>query len=412
MSRSLAIVGSGTAELVLGFALLERGHSVTVVTEWRAEQIAGGRLRSLGASFRAGRSYERKLGIDHWDLEAFYGHRIELDFRDDSGDRVFGSIGEFHDGVGAIVDPRFEHSVWLLELARRGAEVRHAAPTLALLEELAARHDRVFVGSEGATHFAIDEELTFPRLPSRILSAVVVDCEWHRQDWTVSFIPGYGEIAGMPLLSVDGREARAIFVRGLPGSPLDSSSSAEGGGERVLAATKKVLKRFHPREFETIQHSALVDANAYDVRETTPHVRQPIARLPSGRFVHAIGDAFVSLDPITGHALTPTLRATEILAEAIDDSSSGELDEAWSRATARAVHEAIRPAYELEAALLVRPPHVVELLRAATHDRELADEVAAAISDPGGARCLVDAASARARLSAMRENEFARVASR
>lgn len=398
MGRSIAIVGSGATELVFAFSLLARGHSVTLISESTPEQIVKGRLRLPGALFRAGQRLQRDLGIHFWDDEAYYGRQIAFDLRDDSGETVFGAVGRFHEGVAGIVDPRSEHSVWLDELERRGADVVYARPTLEDLDTLSALHDRVFVGGTGASLFELDADRSFPLLPSRTLAAVVVEQEWDRQEWLVSFVPGFGELAGMPILSTRGAEARAIFVRGVPGSPLDLAAYGSSDGPELLGAVGKVLARFLPAEAAALARSRLADEGSYLVTHATPIARAPIATLPSGRFVVSIGEAFVSLEPITGHSLTPSVRAASLLADAVSEAGSDALDESWARRATDRVFDVMRSAYDLEGSLLVRPPYFVDVLRAASRRADVADDLATACADPGGARWLYSPSSARARL--------------
>ncbi|WP_188196522.1 hypothetical protein [Nonomuraea sp. SYSU D8015] len=116
----------------------------------------------------------------------------------------------------------------------------------------------------------------------------------------------------------------------------------------------------------------------------TPTVREAVAKLPSGRVALAIGDAWITDDPLTAQGANVGSACAWIAAESI--AADGPYDVAWARAVAQRMwDEAAGPVTEWTNAFL-RPPadHIIELLATAATRAEAADLMVELFSDPAG----------------------------
>ena len=67
--RNITIVGAGQAGLQLGIGLLDKGYSVTAISNRTGEEIANGKVLSSQSMYDMALSHERELGIAFWDEE-------------------------------------------------------------------------------------------------------------------------------------------------------------------------------------------------------------------------------------------------------------------------------------------------------------------------------------------------------
>ncbi|HYC59369.1 MAG TPA: FAD-dependent oxidoreductase [Thermoanaerobaculia bacterium] len=79
--RKIAIIGSGIVGLVAAHALRRDGHEVTLYSDRTPEQwLRDSRPTGTAARFEMALSYERALGLDHWDDVAPRGEGVFLTF--------------------------------------------------------------------------------------------------------------------------------------------------------------------------------------------------------------------------------------------------------------------------------------------------------------------------------------------
>jgi glycine/D-amino acid oxidase-like deaminating enzyme len=79
--RNIAIVGSGQAGLLAAHGLLKAGYKVTLYSDRTADQwLNESRPTGTAARFDISLSYERELGLNHWEKDAPKGEGVHLTF--------------------------------------------------------------------------------------------------------------------------------------------------------------------------------------------------------------------------------------------------------------------------------------------------------------------------------------------
>ncbi|WP_214105139.1 hypothetical protein [Acrocarpospora catenulata] len=113
----------------------------------------------------------------------------------------------------------------------------------------------------------------------------------------------------------------------------------------------------------------------------TPVVREPVAKLPSGKVALAVGDAWITNDPITGQGANLGSHCAWVAAEAI--TTGGPYDERFAQAVADSMWEVAGPVTDWTNAFLQPPAeHVQRFLAGAAADPELAALFADLFGDP------------------------------
>jgi 2-polyprenyl-6-methoxyphenol hydroxylase-like FAD-dependent oxidoreductase len=398
MSRKIAIVGAGQAGLQLGFALLEEGYGVTMVTDKPAQEIAASQLWGTPALFWRGQEFERALGIDFWDGEVFPNKRVEIDIRGEQGERQVTIAGEFTHGAAKLVDLRLKYPKWLAEFSHRGGNVVIGRVDIAGLDALAAEHDLLFIatGRSGGSLFERDTERSiWPNALRRLRAVVLAGPEVHH--WSFSFIPGVGEVCAAPGLGLGGRPAHAILLWATQGGPIDFPDGLDG--PQVLAGLKAALRAYKQDHYDKIADSELLDGKSWLAGAVAPTVRKPVARLPSGRFAVALGDVLITVDPITGQGLNNAAYAADLFGRRIVAHGDQPFDEAWAEATADEFWDFARHSYLLQRSLLEPPEYQGAVFPAAAQHRGLANELIGTFPDPATSTWLHDAEALNAKIA-------------
>ncbi len=400
MARKIAIVGAGQAGLQLGIALLDKGHAVTLVTNKTGREIAAGQITATAALFRRGQQAERDLGLDYWDGQVFANKTIELSIRDAEGALQLKILGEFLRGTARMVDLRLKYPRWIEEFSRRGGRLVIGSPDLAGLDALSEAHDLLFVatGRGKDSIFERDAERSIWSGPLRRLRAVFIDAPGLDR-WNNTGVSGIGEVNAAPAFGLGGREVQALLVWGVIGGPLDFPDGLDGPS--VLTGIKAAFRQYNPEHFGKIADKLLLDDKAWLAGAVTPIVRKPTARLPSGRFAVALGDAWITVDPLTGQGLNNASHGAEVFARAIEARGDEPFDATWATATTEEAWDLIRHAYLLNRVLLDPPAFQEPVFAAAAQHRRLADEVFSCFQDPDTSAWLHDPAAVSARLAAL-----------
>jgi flavin-dependent dehydrogenase len=167
-------------------------------------------------------------------------------------------------------------------------------------------------------------------------------------------------------------------------------------GDETLARLRAAFKRYNPQQYGLINDQPLLDANAWIAGAVTPVVRKAFGRLPSGKFVIALGDTLVTVDPISANGLNNATYAANLFANRIVERGDQPFDRAWVESVAGEFWEHARHAYALQAALLDPPDHLGEVLQAASTNQALADDILNSYPDPPTVDWLYDPKTARA----------------
>src|SRR5579871_1273395 len=384
--RKVAIIGGGQSGLQLALGLLQSKYEVTVVSNRTPEQIFQGRVTSSQFMFHDSLQNERDLGINFWEKKCPITEGIA--FTIPGPDRSKALFWEAKlDHYGQSVDQRVKFSGWMKEFAKRGGNlvIQDAGPKE--VEEYGKSNDLVIVAAgkgEINRMFEGDAAKSPFDQPMRALALTYVKGMVPRQPFTaVSFnlIPGVGEYFVFPALTTTGRCEIMVF-EGVPGGPMDCWSDVKTP-EQHLARSKEILNKFMPWDGERCRHAELTDANGILAGRFAPAVRKPVAKLPSGKLVFGMGDSVVLNDPITGQGANTASKAAAVYQKAIVDRENKPFDAAWMQQTFDTFWNYGQWVVKWTNSLLTPPPpHVLQLMGAASQIPPLAGKIANGFNNP------------------------------
>lgn len=376
MSR-IAIVGAGVAGLHLGLHLLKQGKQVTIYTNRTAAEVADGRIMNSVSHMHVTQAIEHELGIGDWpDADAFYYRHYH-----------YNGWGEQRTWFGEFTKPSrvIDYRIYLPRLMQvfeeRGGELRIEDLDRARIEQLTEDHDLVVVSTgkgEIGELFPRREEKSPYSGPQRNLTLGL----WHGvreyepAGVEISVVPGVGELLVIPIWSHAGR-VHALLIESVPGGPQDvlASTRNDDDPEAFRRGILEVMREHHPTAFARIDHDRFALTSERDVLQggVRPVLREDYVQLPNGRFLLALGDVHLTVDPVNaqgGNAAANSAKATaEVFAE------DEVYDEHFMRKVAR------RRGARVEAAndwvnLMIHTPgldHIGQLFSAMTLDQRLAD---------------------------------------
>ncbi|HMV69958.1 MAG TPA: NAD(P)-binding protein, partial [Myxococcota bacterium] len=346
--RSAAIVGSGIAGLLTAHGLLREGFRVTLYSDRTPEDWL---LRSAptGTAARFPRSldYDAELGLNFWDDACPELMGVSLSFGLKPRNRLVTLTGRL-DRPARAIDVRMMSARWMDELTARGGAVVIESVTVERLDAIAAEHDLTVVAAgrkELWSLFPRHAERSVYDGPQRKLCLVITRGGRMGFDG-VPFLPvrfnltaDVGEAFWVPYLHKDGDPTWNLLFEAKPGGPMDRFDPATNGHE-ALAIARQVIRDLAPWDADWADTMTLADDHGWLKGSVTPTVREPVARLPSGRVVTGVGDTLVSLDPIAGQGANSGTRMARNLVKAAAARGDAPLDEPWMRETFETFWEA------------------------------------------------------------------------
>ncbi|MCP2329777.1 styrene monooxygenase/indole monooxygenase family protein [Actinoalloteichus caeruleus] len=382
--RRILIVGAGQSGLQLGLGLVGRGYDVTLMSARTPEEIRNGRVMSTQMMFASSLANERELGIDFWADQAPTVHGLGVSVAGPDGGRAIDWLGRL-DEPAQSVDQRVKMAGWLEEFERAGGHLVIHPVSLSDLDSLTVMFDLTVVAAgkgELVDLFDRDAARSCHTSTQRALSVVYVHGLGPRPEHPdvdavrCNLIPGIGELFVMPSLTLSGR-CDILFFEGIPGGPLDCFTEVRNDPGAHLARTLELMRRYVPWEYERARGVELTDHKGTLVGGYPPVVRQPVGRLPSGRFALGMADVVVANDPITGQGSNNASKCAAVYLDAITAAGDGPLDEAFMRNAFESYWaEAETVTAWTNAMLAPPPPHVLEVLGAAGEHPEVADRFA------------------------------------
>ncbi|MDE2411539.1 MAG: FAD-binding oxidoreductase [Sphingomonadales bacterium] len=383
---SIAIVGAGQAGLHLGIGLLMAGHQVTMVSNRTGDEIASGTVTSSQSMYGMALGFERELGIDYWqDCSPQYS-AAQMRAADSDGNVALFWQGDMVE-PGQSIDQRVKMPRWMARFEELGGTLLIEDADIATLERLAAAHDLLVVASgkgEIGRLFERNPERSPFTQPQRVLALTYVDRFRPRPGKPaicININPGIGEFVSFPGLTLGG-PCEIFTIEAVPGGPMDVWGDVTTPAEH-LAVSERLLRAFFPIEAERIDgHLELTDDKAVLRGRITPTTRHPVATLPSGALAFGIADAVCVNDPITGQGSNNAAKCAKVYLDAIL-AHDGPFDAAWMTATFETYWDYARyvVAYT-NMTLTPPPPHMMQILKAAESDREIAQLMANSFNDP------------------------------
>ena len=384
--RNITIVGAGQAGLQLGIGLLDKGYSVTAISNRTGEEIANGKVLSSQSMYDMALSHERELGIAFWDEECPPIEGIHVQ----AGNAQAGTLLDFRSRMsanGQSVDQRVKMPRWMNEFQRRGGNLVIGEVDMAELERLAASSDLVLVatgkGDLGKLFERDAARCTFDR-PQRAIALTYVHGMVPRDDFTalnININPGVGELVHFPALTHSG-PCDIINIESVPGGPMDRWDAVKTPADH-LAMTKALIAEFFPWEAPRFENIRLTDDNGILFGRVTPTIRKAIGVLPSGRTVLGMGDILVLNDPMTGQGSNNAAKGASLYLEAIVARGNGAFDRPWMEALAEGYWDYAQWSARFTNSMLVPPPpHVMEFLGTCCQNSGLAHQFADAFNDP------------------------------
>lgn len=335
--RKIAIIGSGIAGLLAAHGLRKAGYEVTSYSDRTPEDfLLRAKPTGTAARFDMAVQYDRDLGLAFWDEVAPKIVGGSITFCPDRGNRLLTLTGRLR-APGFALDVRMMSARFLTELEARGGRVVYEAVSLTRLDEIAAENDLTIVAAgraELCKLFERDAARSVYSSPQRKLGLVITRGGKMGFDG-VPFLPAkfnlfqpYGEAFWVPYHHKDHGPTWNLLFEAKPGGPLDRFDGVKSG-EETLAVAKRIIRDVIPWDYEWVKDQELADPHAWIVGTVTPTVRKPVAKLPSGRIVTALGDTAVSLDPIGGQGANSGTKMAKNLVECVVRHGDKPFDEAF-----------------------------------------------------------------------------------
>jgi hypothetical protein len=271
---------------------------------------------------------------------------------------------------GCAIDVRLQSHRWMNELEARGGRVVIENVTVERLDAIAAENDLTIVAAGKAALanvFPRDAARSRYDRPARHVCFAVFATDRTGFDG-VPYVPvkfdilaGAGEAFFAPFFHKDvGAQGWNVLIEAVPGGPLDRFMHVRDG-RALLDIARTLYRESFPWSADMLDGAELADENGWLVGAITPTVREPVARLPSGRVVTAVGDTAMLFDPIGGQGANNGNKMAKNLVDCAVEHGERPFDEAFLRATFErfyARHGA--PAYAFNN-LLLEPPSLPAL---------------------------------------------------
>jgi 2-polyprenyl-6-methoxyphenol hydroxylase-like FAD-dependent oxidoreductase len=384
----IGIIGGGVGGTHLGLFLRQRGVSATIYTAKTPAEHLAARITNVVCRSGTTRARERALGVDFWDATAPDLEQFVVTI---NGPRPLTFSGALNPATH-VVDMRIYWARLLEEFAKRGGSLVYRTLEAGDVEELSRRHDLVVVASgRGALSHL------FPRLPEHspfqnpqrvVLAALFRGIAYPKPLAFQAIVNrGHGEILEFPLFSFE-PGLTALGIEAAPGgafavlSRFHRSRFDEQRSE-FEATVLALLRDYAPSVYVRIDTTRFAVARPLDIGYVaiTPIVRRGYARLSNGRTVLALGDAHITMDPVTGQGANKASHDAFVVGAAICESTLFDED-FCARVSQRMCEYSLPVSDACNARLMPPAQHVMDLLAAAAQHQAVADFYTASFNDP------------------------------
>ncbi|MGW1838310.1 styrene monooxygenase/indole monooxygenase family protein [Streptomyces sp. BBFR2] len=382
----VGIIGAGISGLQLALRLQQLGVAATVYSPQDADGLRGGRPRSFPARFAPTQERERRLGVAAWDFPDAQVHHWSVTLHDAGPRPAFsGRLVP----PSSVVDFRLYLPHLLNAFTDRGGALEVGEPTVA---EVSRRHELTVVanGSRSVRElFPPVPERSPYTTPQRVLCSGVYFgfAEPLPHSLDIHFLPGAGEILRMPFHTPAGR-ADVLGIEAVPGGPLEAISRVdpEADPKAFHRQVLDLVAQYAPslREQADTGAFSLIGPGEVARGGITPVVRRGWVPLGDDRCALAIGDAWITNDPLTAQGANLGSRSAFTLAELIA-AAPGPLGEEFCRSASAALWDHARHVVAWSNAFLAEPePQVTEVFAEAARDPRVADAFISSLHDPVG----------------------------
>jgi hypothetical protein len=384
--RHITIVGAGQAGLQLALGLLQHNYQVTLLSNRTPAQLREGPILSTQGMFASAIALEREMGLDLWREQEVPIEGINVSIAAPDGSRALAWQGLL-DSPAISVDQRLKFAEWQELFEARGGNLIFGDTIPADLDYYVRTTDLVIVA---AGKGAINQ--LFPRnaaaspydAPQRILALASVHGMTSTPNGEMAsfnIIPDGGELFVIPALTLTG-PCHYLFFEALPGGLLDCWQDVKTPEEH-LALTLDLLATYLPWEAERCTNVMLTDANATLRGKFTPIVRHPIGILPSGASVLGMADAVVLNDPITGQGSNNAAKCAKVYLDAILEHGTAPFTTEWMQETFNRFWDYAQWVTGWTNAMLMPPPpHIMNILGAASQSPAIASRFVNGFDDP------------------------------
>lgn len=369
----IGIVGTGISGLQLALHLQQAGIDTIVYAEKDADAMRAGRLPSSVVRMGPTLARERAVGVDVWERRV---EAIEVSILD----TPIAFVGRFAERASAV-DFRLYLASLLETYLERGGTVAYGALGPAHIVARSADHDLTVVASGRESigaFFPRDEERSAHTAPRRMLCSAFYRGVGLPEPvaGAIHLAPGIGEVFTFPFVTRHAGPVSAILFEAIPGGPLEPIVHASYADDphAFHALALDLVRRFAPPLHERIDPAELGVTDERDILQgaITPVVRRPYSEIAPGRFAVALGDAYVTNDPVAGQGANLGSACAEIVADAICRDIA--YDAMFCRRLADRLWMVAEPVVHFSNALLAPPPpHVEALLGAAWTNQAVAD---------------------------------------
>ncbi|WP_171074102.1 styrene monooxygenase/indole monooxygenase family protein [Nonomuraea basaltis] len=378
----IGIVGAGISGLTLALRLQQLGVEATLYSEGDAASMSSGRLPNTVARTQQTQARERELGCEHLADPGCLMDTVSFSIKGVPPLEFTGRIADpYH-----VADFRLLLPALMDDFTRRGGEivVADTSPDAAQVDRWSQRHELMVVAAgrrSVAELFPRDAGRSPYDSPQRRLFAGLFHGIRPSTTFAYNISPACGEIFRMPMMTRHGLVS-SIVVEAIPGGPFEPLTLMDPA--EVAPALLAAIAEHAPRLREMIDPAGFELTGPEDALQgaVTPTVREAVAKLPSGRVALAIGDAWITNDPLTGQGANGGSACAWIAAESI--AAGGPYDVGFAHATdERMWDEAAGPVTMWTNMFLQPPPdHIIGLLAAAATRVEVADRVMGLFGDP------------------------------
>lgn len=436
----ILIVGASPAGLHLAHGLLTHGYDVTMLNARTSGEIRTSQPSTTQFSLPTALAHEQQADLARWEHVAprISGARLHLHPPNMPTSTVESAFSSY----GVSVDHRVKIADWLEYLEDRGAKVVIHGVTVGDLDYFSRMFDLVILAiGYGELGALFDRHTSGQAPPPRAVAQAIIEGVHpspHVQMHPVApprhappgYLPepvasDYAEVASTPELRAilspvltDVGPQHVLQLVGAPGGPMEGWPDRPRPEEIwrwMSELTAKHTPHLHQRLEEAYLPASEQDAS---VHAYTPHVRAPVATLPSGGHVLGMAEAVVSTDdPVAAQAGNMAIASSQHYLARILHNTQGPFTPAWMHETFEGLWQG-EPTAEYPFAGMGQaclglsqvldqiwdpqaPAHLTEVLGAAATHQQVADRFLGDLDDPRRYTWLYEPENARAYLNTL-----------